>query len=74
MDIKELYIMSMASEVMKLIFAVLDVLFNRGQYTVIIKDSIVYIVYRPAVIVFHDCRILAEVLNYWTYRVCVKPV
>jgi len=29
--------MSLASEVMKLIFAVLDVSLNSGQYTVIIK-------------------------------------
>jgi len=35
--------MSMASDVMKLIFAVLDVSFNSGHYTVIIKRQILYI-------------------------------
>jgi len=35
--------MSMASEVTKLIFAVLDVSFNSGHYTVIIKRQFLYI-------------------------------
>jgi len=35
--------MSMALEVMKLIFAVLDVPFNSGHYTVIIKRQFLYI-------------------------------
>jgi len=35
--------MLMASEVMKLIFAVLDVSFNSGHYTVIIKRKFMYI-------------------------------
>jgi len=35
--------MSMASEVMKLIFDVLDVSFNSGHYTVIIKRQFLYI-------------------------------
>jgi len=35
--------MSMASEVMKLIHAILDVLFNSGHYTVIIKRHFLYI-------------------------------
>jgi len=35
--------MSMASEVMKLIFAVLDVSFNIGNYTGIIKRQFLYI-------------------------------
>jgi len=38
MDIIKMCIMSMASEVMKLIFVVLDVSFNSGRYTVIIKQ------------------------------------
>jgi len=35
--------MSMESEVVKLIFAVLDVSFNSGHYTVIIKRQLLYI-------------------------------
>jgi len=35
--------MSMALEVMNLIFAVLDVSFNSGYYTVIIKQQFLYI-------------------------------
>jgi len=35
--------MSMAIEVMKLIFAALDVPFNSGHYTVIIKRQFLYI-------------------------------
>jgi len=35
--------MSVASEVMKLLFAVLDVSFNSGLYTVIIKRQFLYI-------------------------------
>jgi len=35
--------MSMASEVMKLIFAVLNVSFNSGYYTVNIKQQFLYI-------------------------------
>jgi len=35
--------MSIASEVMKLLFAVLDVSFNSGHYTVIIKRHFLYI-------------------------------
>jgi len=35
--------MSMALGVMKLIFAVLDVSFNSGHYTVIIKQQLFYI-------------------------------
>jgi len=35
--------MFMPSEVMKLIFAVLDVSFNSGHYTVIIKRQFLYI-------------------------------
>jgi len=34
--------MSMASEVVKLIFAVSDVPFNSGHYTVIIKQQFLY--------------------------------
>jgi len=34
-----------ASEVMKLIFAVLDVSFNSGHYTVIMKQQFLYINY-----------------------------
>jgi len=37
--------MSMASEVMKLIFAVLDVSFSSGHYTVIIKWQFLYIIW-----------------------------
>jgi len=47
--------MSMASEVMKLIFAVLDVSFNSGHYKVIIKRQLLYINYTLYVIViFYD--------------------
>jgi len=35
--------MSMASEVMKLIFAALDVSFNSDHYTVVIKRQFLYI-------------------------------
>jgi len=35
--------MSMTSEVLKLIFAVLDLLFNSGQYTAVIKLQFLYI-------------------------------
>jgi len=35
----------MASEVMKLIFAVLDVSYNSGHYTVIIKRQFLYFYY-----------------------------
>jgi len=35
--------MSMAIEVMKLMFAVLDVSFNSGHYTVIVKRQFLYI-------------------------------
>jgi len=44
----------MASEVMKLIFAVLDVSFNSGYYTFIIKRQFLYI------------NIIKE-WNAWTY-------
>jgi len=37
--------MSMANEVMKVVFAVLDVSFNSGYYTVIIKRQFLYINY-----------------------------
>jgi len=43
MDINAVLIMSMANEVMKLIFAVLDVSFNSGHYTVTIKRQFLYI-------------------------------
>jgi len=36
-------IISIASEVMKLIFAVLNMSFNGGHYTVIIKQQFLYI-------------------------------
>jgi len=37
----------MASEMMKLIFPVLDVSFNSGYYTVIIKRQFLYINHNP---------------------------
>jgi len=39
--------MSMASKVMKLIFAVLDVSFNSGHHTVIIRRQFLYIFIAP---------------------------
>jgi len=39
----QVLIMSMALDMMKLIFAVLDVSFNSGHYTVIIKRQFLYV-------------------------------
>jgi len=61
--------MSMAGEVIKLIFAVLDVSFNRGHYTVIIKRQFLYISLGQ---IFICLRIrfmgdsVAEWLAFWT--------
>jgi len=54
--------MSMASEVMKLIFAVLDMSFNSGNYTVITKRQLFYINY------YNRCSAYSVFNDWCKYR------